>query len=220
MRRFSFFKPHERLDIRWRNLPHWEQPDVCYFLTFRTADSLPRNVMDDWERERRDWLAARGIDVELEDWHAALVGLSAEDVKHFHSHFSARMHELLDAGHGACELKKEVIRQVVVDALRHFNESRYLLGGLVVMPNHVHVLVQCLGETRLKPMCASWKRFTARRINEFLSQTGHFWQGETYDHIVRSQRECLHYRDYIRQNPVKARLKEGEYSLFLPEVAE
>lgn len=109
---------------------------------------------------------------------------------------------------------------MVVDALRHFDESRYLLGGLVVMPNHVHVLVQCLGETRLKPMCASWKRFTARRINELLDQTGHFWQGETYDHIVRSQREFLHYRDYIRQNPVKARSKEGEYSLFLPDVAE
>jgi REP element-mobilizing transposase RayT len=130
------------------------------------------------------------------------------------------MHELLDAGHGACELKKEVIRQLVVEALRHFDESRYLLGGFVVMPNHVHALVQCLGETRLKPMCASWKRFTARRIHELLDQTGHFWHGETYDHIVRSQSEFLHYRDYIRQNPAKAGLKEGEYSLFLPELAE
>jgi type I restriction enzyme R subunit len=53
-----------------------------------------------------------------------------------------------------------------------------------------------------------------------LDQTGHFWHGETYDHIVRSQSEFLHYRDYIRQNPAKAGLKEGEYSLFLPELAE
>ena len=220
MRCFSFFKPQERLDIRWRNLPHWEQPGVCYFLTFRTADSLPRKVINDWERERRDWLAARGIDLGTEDWHAALAELPAEDAKHFHRQFSTRMQELLDAGYGACELREGAIRQIVVEALGHFDESRYLLGGFVVMPNHVHMLVQCLGQTRLKPMCASWKRFTARKIHESLGKAGHFWQGESYDHIVRSQCEFTNYRDYIRQNPEKAGLKEGEYSLFLPEVVE
>lgn len=110
------------------------------------------------------------------------------------------------------------------------------------MPNHAHVLVQCLGDTRLKGMGYSWKHYTPRQINKVLasernvaresprvsSQTedtrgdsrATFWQGETYDHIVRSQGQFEHYRRYMEQNPVKARLRAGEYALFLPEVED
>lgn len=64
---------------------------------------------------------------------------------------------------------KSVIVQDEAKALRHFDEERYRLGGFVVMPNHAHVLVQCLGETRLKGMGYSWKHFTAREINKVLA---------------------------------------------------
>jgi menaquinone-specific isochorismate synthase len=137
------------------------------------------------------------------------------------------------------------LRGIVVETLGHFDEERYRLGGYVVMPNHAHVLVQCLGETRLKGMGYSWKHYTARQINKVLAnetkvareslrvssfgeprqsgsrQSGsraNFWQGETYDHIVRSQGQFEHYRRYLEQNPVKARLRADEYALFLPEV--
>jgi type I restriction enzyme R subunit len=145
------------------------------------------------------------------------------------------MHEMLDAGHGECLLRRVDIRKIVTAALHHFDDDRYRLGGLVIMPNHVHLLVQCLGDTRLKRMCYSWKHFTAREINKVIAEKkvareSHremnsgkdsrvtFWQAETYDHIVRSWEQFEYYRRYIAENPIKAGLRADEYALFLPEV--
>lgn len=168
-RSFTFFKHDLPVEITQRNLPHWEQPEVCYFLTFRTDDSLPAEVMAVWKSERDLWLRAHGVDSSLEGWHSKLENLTETQAHEFHRTFSKRMHEMLDAGHGECLLRHADLRRIVMEALHHFDEERYRLGGFVVMPNHVHVLVQCLGGTRLKRMCYSWKHFTAREINRVLA---------------------------------------------------
>ncbi len=238
-RSFTFFNYEDPVEITRRNLPHWEQPDVCYFLTFRTADSLPAEVMTVWKAERDLWLRSHNIDSSHEDWHADLAMLKENERQEFHRTFSTRMHEMLDAGHGECLLRRADFRGIVVEALHHFDEDRYRLGGFVVMPNHAHVLVQCLGETRLKKMGYSWKHFSARKINKALAKEkvareslperisnestrresrAMFWQAETYDHIVRSPEQFGHYRRYIAENPSKAKLREAEFTLFLPEV--
>ena len=213
---FSFFKPQEIVEKSRRFLPHWEQSDVCYFLTFRTLDSIPQDVMKGWCDERHAWLGARGIDGEHEDWHSLLEGLSAEDRQEFHALFSRRMHELLDECAGECLLKRAELRQIVVEALLHFRGCRYELGGLVVMPNHVHVLMQCLGEHRMKAQVTAWKRYSARCLHEALGRKGHFWLGETYDHIVRSREQFEHYQRYIRENPAKAKLGVDEATVWMP----
>ena len=213
---FSFYRPRESIEKSWRFLPHWEQSDVCYFLTFRTMDSIPKEVMQAWLAERRSWLRARSIDGEHEDWHSLLEGLSAEDRQEFHALFSRRMHEFLDECAGECLLKDEKLREIVVSALRHFHGSRYQLGGFVVMPNHVHVLMQCLGEHRMKAQVTAWKRYSARCLHEALGRKGHFWLGETYDHIVRSREQFEHYQRYMIQNPVKAKLREDEVTVWMP----
>ncbi|RBP45747.1 hypothetical protein DES53_102129 [Roseimicrobium gellanilyticum] len=82
-------------------------------------------------------------------------------------------------------------------------------------------------------MSNSWKHFSSRDLN---TQSGgrlladvptdkagklrraSVWQGETYDHIVRSREQFEHYRQYLAANPEKAKLREDEYTLFLPEV--
>lgn len=38
---FSLFDPDEDVEIGKRNLPHWQQAGKTYFITFRTADSIP-----------------------------------------------------------------------------------------------------------------------------------------------------------------------------------
>ncbi len=199
-----------------RYLPHWEQSDVCYFLTFRTLDSIPKDALKGWCDERHAWLGARGIDGEYEDWHSLLEGLSAEDRQEFHALFSRRMHEFLDECAGECLLKDEKLREIVVSALRHFHGSRYQLGGFVVMPNHVHVLMQCLGEHRMKAQVTAWKKYSARCLHEALGRKGHFWLGETYDHIVRSREQFEHYQRYIRENPAKAKLGVDEATVWMP----
>lgn len=85
------------------------------------------------------------------------------------------------------------------------------MGDFVVMPNHVHLLVQFLEAVDMQRQCESWKHFTATLINRELGRTGHFWQGESFDHLVRSPEQFEALRQYIAENPRQANLREGEY---------
>ena len=81
------------------------------------------------------------------------------------------------------------------------------------MPNHSHIIFKPLGDWRLYQILHSWKSYTANRINEALGTSGQFWFHEGFDRIVRDWAELERIRLYIRNNPVKAGLKEGEYAL-------
>lgn len=45
---------------------------------------------------------------------------------------------------------------------------------------------------------------TAALCNRYLGRNGAFWQHESYDHIVRSEREYERILAYIVNNPVRA----------------
>ena len=58
---FGVFDKEAEIDRDQRFLPHWFQPGVATFITFRTADSMPREVVEKWKQEIRIWLAKNGI---------------------------------------------------------------------------------------------------------------------------------------------------------------
>jgi REP element-mobilizing transposase RayT len=206
-----FFDPDAAVTVTRRFLPHWFQPGATYFVTFRTADSLPQSVLHRWLGERSAWLRANRIDPDRLDWHDQLRTLPPELQAEFHRTFSAAFHRDLDAGYGECLLRRPEAAGIVAAALRHFDGDRYHLSDFVVMPNHVHVLFGLIGEHALGPVCYSWKKFTAGRINRLFGRTGHFWQGESFDHIVRSPEQFEYLREYIAANPVRAGLAAGEF---------
>jgi REP element-mobilizing transposase RayT len=71
------------------------------------------------------------------------------------------------------------------------------------MPNHVHILVTPINA--VSKFMHSLKRFTAREANRILRTTGHsFWQDESYDRLVRDDREFERIAMYIERNPVDA----------------
>jgi len=216
---FEFFDPSQPVDISQRRLPHWYQLGATYFITFRTADSLPADVIKQWLDERFDWLRKHGMDPTAnEDWQIRLHGLPKPLQREFHSRFTSAFHRYLDAGYGECLLKQPALGELVAECLRHFDGVRYHMGDFVVMPNHVHLLVCLRGETKLTNQCYSWKKYTATQINKTLGRHGHFWQGESFDHLVRSPEQFAYFQNYIAENPEKARLREGEYYLYrLPQ---
>ena len=65
----------------------------------------------------------------------------------------------------------------------------------------------------LEQILHSWKSFTADQINRHLNVMGTFWMDENFDHAVRSSDQLEHYRRYIRENPEKAKLPDGEFCL-------
>lgn len=212
---FRFYNHELNPTVTRRRLPHWEQPEVCYFLTFRTADSLPAEVTALFRAKRIHWLQCKGVDDSHDrPWNEVLSRLPHDLRKEFRREFSKEFHELLDSGYGECWLRDPETRGLVEEALHHGKGVNYLLGDYVIMPNHVHVLVQPTSGQLLRKIVGSWKKYSARVINQLRQTSGSFWQAESFDRIVRDEREFARYRDYIAENPVKARLPAGSYSLY------
>jgi REP element-mobilizing transposase RayT len=208
---FRFFDPGAKTEISQGSLPHWEQADAYYFITWRTADSIPADVFEKWHEERCAWLRDHGIDPSLEDWQREVEMMPERDHREFYRLFTAKWHGMLDECHGECALRQPELSGIVEENLRHMDGEKYQLEAFVVMPNHVHVLAGIRGRGEMQSLCRNWKRYTAGRINALLGKSGQFWQWESFDHVVRNAASLEKFRQYILNNPVKARLKKGEF---------
>jgi REP element-mobilizing transposase RayT len=122
-----------------------------------------------------------------------------------YSTFTAYETQLDAAGFGPTWLSDDRIAQVVVDALafRQTELKLYELMAWVIMPNHVHIVVD--SSAPVAKITKAIKNFTAKRANEILDRTGQpFWQYESYDHWVRDRYELPKVIGYVESNPVKA----------------
>ncbi len=81
--------------------------------------------------------------------------------------------------------------------------GQYELLAYVVMPNHVHVLIE--PRTSLEQITHGIKGVSARDANRIMNRAGQkFWQAESFDHWVREPAEGEKICRYIENNPVKA----------------
>ena len=104
---FQPFDPHGELSIYTRNMPHWRQPGVTYFVTFRQDDSIPEPVLAEWLDDRSRWYRAHGIDLSWKDrdperFLTAYRRIPAGVRRAFERHQARMLHEELDRCHGSC----------------------------------------------------------------------------------------------------------------------
>jgi|GEM_PF-130406 L-threonylcarbamoyladenylate synthase len=175
-----------------RNVPHWRQSGVPYFVTFCLADALPPERLAQWTRDREDFFATYP-----QPWSRTVRSL-------YQQQFTDPVHEWLDAGAGECVLRDPAIAGIVADALRHFDGDRYELSAWAVMPNHVHILMTPNGGHTLEKILDAWKSYTAHALNKALGRDGDFWQARGYDAIVRGPESARAIAEYILNNPAKA----------------
>jgi len=71
--------------------------------------------------------------------------------------FSGAIERWLDAGHGACILRRHDCAEIVAEALRYFDAQRALMISSVVMPNHVHAVFVQHPSWPLEKLLRSWK---------------------------------------------------------------
>jgi REP element-mobilizing transposase RayT len=181
-------------------LPHVKREGASYFVTFRLADSLPKEVLLSFEGERAERLrrlhelAKRG---QVED----------DTEEEIARDFRRKVERYLDRGAGACHLRRADIAELVAGAMGHFQESRYLLHEWAVMPNHVHAIVWPMPNFLLSDILKTWKQFASRRAKRLIHMGQEpFWQPEAFNHWIRNDEEKARIVRYIRNNPVTARL--------------
>lgn len=204
------FDPNAELVISEHCRPHWSQAGAVVFVTFRTHDSIPREVIERWEEEKREWLLERGKGTGAR-WSVVVPTLSENERAGFQKTFGRCREEFLDSCHGRCLLKRPDLAKIVADALLHFDGQRYRMGDFIVMPNHVHLLAVFPTAEAMKNQCDSWLHYTAFRINQAINEKGKFWQEEPFDHLVRTSKQYEYLRHYIADNPHRAGLKSDEY---------
>ena len=160
-----------------RNLPHWQPDESAIFVTWRLWGSLPK-----------------GFAERLRKWND-------DPQKQF-----LKADGMLDTvSAGPLWLKNPEIAGIVERAIHRGAElGHYSLRAYVIMPNHVHVLLEPL--VPLQRLTGGMKA-SAREANLRLGRTGKpFWQDESFDHWIRGAEQFDRTRVYIENNPVKARL--------------
>jgi Transposase IS200 like len=203
---FRGFDRYGEVRTARRRLPHWRQLGVSYFVTFRLADSVPQPVLRQWRHERAIWLR-----LHPQPW-------GVDEQREYETRFIGRMQEWLDAGLGACHMRRPNVRAEVEGCLLHFDGNRYDVDAFVLMPNHVHAVIKPTPGYELSTILQGIKGVSANRCNKLLKCKSAFWMDESYDHIVRDAKELAPFRNYIAGNPAKAGLKLDEYSLHLRNV--
>jgi REP element-mobilizing transposase RayT len=111
----------------------------------------------------------------------------------------------VDAGHGSCVLRDPRCAAIVEESLWHFDGERYQLLAWVVMPNHVHVLIE-LRQTPLSQIIECWKSYTSRACGRVLGRRGQLWQEDYFDRFIRNDAHHNRAVEYIEWNPVIAGL--------------
>ncbi len=179
-------------------LPHLKKKGGTYFVTFRLAGSLPKQILLQFKREReiivqQSMMAKRPL-----TWH------EQEDLFRW---YSSRVDKYLDGGHGLCHLRDPKFADLVAGAIRFFDRQRYDLRAWVVMPNHVHAVVWPMPGNTLSSILHSWKSFTAHEITKCMKmKRAAFWQSESYEHLIRDDEDLHRCCHYTLMNPVNARL--------------
>ena len=108
---------------------------------------------------------------------------------------------------GRCVFQVREIARIFAETLFHYrDESAYLLHEFVLMPNHVHLLITPGGTMSLERAVQLIKGGSSRRIHEQGNQAIEIWQKGFYDWTIRDANDWSTKVQYIRMNPVRAKL--------------
>jgi REP element-mobilizing transposase RayT len=169
-----------------RRLPHLYYNEGIYFVTYRLFGSIPKNRLDELQKE---------IDSALNE----------EQKKVF-----KKYDKLLDkAENQVIHLRNPIIAEACKKSIMFFDEKDIDVICYCIMPNHVHLAIKLLTKAKLVgDIMASIKRYSAKSANEILKLKGKFWQAESFDRLVRDEKELYNIIKYVLLNPVNAGLVE------------
>lgn len=205
-------------DFYQRQLPHWHPKGHTFFINYRLANSLPSHVIRELVQEREQEIKKLLAQFNKDPQHLELERYISNK-KHF-GRFDAWLDRCI--AESPRWLEQENIARIVAEQIHTLDGERYRLIAYCIMPNHIHQLIDTAGfpaeaathsgRTAPYPLAETMKRIkgrTARYCNQALGRSGAFWHHESYDHVVRDQKEFERVLWYILNNPLKAGLVEN-----------
>lgn len=165
-----------------RNLPHLYFDAGRYFVTYRLANSIPVE--------------------KLRELYEPVEKMDFEEYKNLFLQYEA----LLESGeHGENYLEEPRIADISRDCLKYPDSEEYELICYCIMPNHIHAVIELLeGNRGLSKIMQSVKGVSSRKSNQMLKRKGRFWQSESFDRLIRNNRELKWIIKYVLNNPVYA----------------
>jgi len=175
-----------------RNLPHLYYNEGIYFITYRLYGSIPQS--------------------ELEKLQVKMNSLSMDEQKKIFDEYD----KLLDTDPaGTNFLSIPQIAEICKQSISFFDGKDIRVICYCIMPTHIHLVFELLNKKKsISNIMGSIKKFSARKSNEYLKRKGTFWQSESFDRLVRDEKELYFIIKYVLLNPVTAGLVD-EYKSWL-----
>jgi putative transposase len=99
--------------------------------------------------------------------------------------------------------RRDPTAKLLIETLAHYRDERkFLLHEFVLMPDHVHALLTPAPEISLERVM----QFIKGGFSYRLKSRPPVWQASFTNHRIRDPDDYEHHREYIRMNPVHARL--------------
>lgn len=193
-----------------RNLPHFYPKGAKFFITFRLFDSIPKEKLEEMQTNYEKLLAS--IDKNLPESERF------EQMDIAQKRFFVAYDNLLDTIQNDTNyLKQPEVANIVKNAIFYKDGIDYDLFAYCIMSNHVHLVIDTAIQLEtptktyrnIDKIMHSIKSYTAQVINKLLGRQGTFWQEESFDRVIRNDKELQNIINYTIQNPVKAGIVEN-----------
>ncbi|MFZ1976504.1 MAG: transposase, partial [Bacteroidota bacterium] len=100
-------------------------------------------------------------------------------------------------------------QRIILEHIKAGDGIFYDCYAAMVMPDHVHLLLQPKAEITLSRIMHGIKGASAHKINQYRKTEGSIWQKESFDRIVRDGNEFDEKLSYMYNNPLKKELTEN-----------
>jgi putative transposase len=96
--------------------------------------------------------------------------------------------------------------RLMLSTINHYTGTGYDLHAYVIMPNHLHLLITPVESVEKSvQLIKGGFSFRAKREMEW---NGEIWQPGFTDHRIRDEEDWGRHLEYIRTNPIEAKLAE------------
>jgi REP element-mobilizing transposase RayT len=195
------------LEYHRRFLPHYQETQQIFSLTWRLEGELPQQIL----------LSIKEMQAAMAELRNKAPGSVCLDLIEKYRQSIERFDEQLGR-HPATgiNLCSPDLAPILTHAFHFYDSNLYELHAYCVMPNHVHMLLKPYTDDLEKRVLLSdivhrIKSYTAKQILKQGYGGQKVWRADYFDRYIRSEKDYANTVAYILYNPVKAGLVD-EYS--------